>query len=649
VWQLNSITNFQSAGAWVTLSVPPNPALIGDTLNASVIVSAVTPEANLTNNSANTWHIITGSFDPNIKTVESPAASFIPAADGWFNYTIQFQNTGNDTALNIEVIDSLDADLDVVTFVPGAASHAYTTNITGQGVLHFMFSNIMLPDSGTDEPNSHGFISFRIRCKQNRTHGTTVNNKSDIVFDFNPPVATNTTTNTVDLTLAINSTSTTICAGQSVTLTMIPELLNTPWRWRTGTCTGTLVGNGNSITVSPTVTTTYFVRDSAGTIPVGACYRKTIIVNTLPVANITAGGPTTFCAGNSVTLNSTAGSSYLWSNGATTQSIVVANSGNYVVTVTSTAGCTASSSTVAVTVNLLPTASITPSGPTTFCQGGNVMLAAGGANNYLWSNSATSQSINVTSSGNYFVTVTDANNCSTSASLSVMVNPLPTASITPSGPTTFCVGDSVTLTSSVSNSYLWSTNATSQSITVNSSGSYTVTVTDANNCSSASPVTTVTVNSNPPVPNIIQVLDSLVSDLANGYQWYFNNVLIPGATSHAYHPTQNGNYSVVITDMNGCTASSTSYPYFPTSINNVTTGDDILIYPNPAGDELIIENGQLIIENVEVWDMVGRRCLTKVFTERVGVRLDVSSLVEGIYFVKVASGGEIAVRKFVKE
>src|SRR5258706_1347219 len=518
VWQLSSITNFQSTWASVTLSVPPNPALIGDTLTASVTVSATTPETNLANNVASTWQIITGSFDPNEKTVEQPASAFIPATQGLFNYTIQFQNTGIDTAFNIEVIDTLDSDLNVTTFVPGASSHPYNTDITAQDVIHFYFNNIFLSDSTTDVPHTPGFVSFQIHSKANLPHGTAINNTANIVFDFNPPVATNTTQNTVDLTLSINSTAATICAGQSVTLTMIPELQNTPWKWRAGSCSASIIGSGNSITVSPPVTTTYFVRDSAGTIPVGSCYRKTIIVNPSTSAVITPNGPTTFCAGNSVT------------------------------------------------------------------------LTANASNGYWWSDNSTTQSINVTTSGNYLVTVTNANNCTASSWVSVTVNPLPTASVTPGGPTTFCQGNSVTLTSNAASSYLWSNNSISQSINVTSSGNYVVTVTDANNCSSASPATTVTVNPNPSVPAITPSGDSLISDAANGYQWYFNSAMIPWATLQSYHPTQYGHYSVVITDANNCTASSIDYPFILTEVANLIDNNDLFIYPNPVDNELVVRS-----------------------------------------------------------
>jgi uncharacterized repeat protein (TIGR01451 family) len=578
VWHLSAITNFQTTAATVILNVPVSTPL-NTLLSASVNVQATTSETNLTNNTAATSHYITGPFDPNVKTVEAPAASFVPATDGLFNYTIQFQNTGNDTAINVEVLDTLDSDLDVTTFVPGASSHPYTIDLTGQGVIHFYFNNILLPDSTTDEMHSHGFVSFQIHSKANLPHGATVLNQSNIVFDFNPPVNTNTTINTVDLTLAVNASATTICAGQSVTLTMIPALQNTPWKWRAGNCSASIIGSGNSINVSPSVTTTYFVRDSAGTMPVGSCYRKTIIVNPLP------------------------------------------------------------------------SASITPSGPTTFCQGNSVTLTSNAANNYLWSNSSSSQGINVTSSGSYAVTVTNANNCTASSSAVIItVNPLPNASITPSGPTIFCQGNSVTLTSNAASSYLWSNSSAAQSINVTSSGNYVVTVTDANNCSSASPVTTVTVNPNPSVPNITLVFDSLVSDLANGYQWYFNSALIPGATTQGYHPTQNGNYSVVITDGNNCTASSTDYIFILTEITNPINTGEIFIYPNPAMNELVVRSTEFGDRSeITIYNLLGENLLSKKpLANSQQQVINVSGLHNGIYFVEVRNEHRISRAKFMK-
>ena len=120
----------------------------------------------------------------------------------------------------------------------------------------------------------------------------------------------------------------------------------------------------------------------------------------------------------------------VWSpGGATTNSITVspATTTTYTVTVTGTGGCTNAASKI-VTVST-PTATITADGPTTFCSGGSVTLTANAGASYLWSTGATTQSILVTTSGNYSVTVTDANNCSaTSAPTTVTLNTLPTIS-----------------------------------------------------------------------------------------------------------------------------------------------------------------------------------------------------------------------------
>ncbi|MBL7955213.1 MAG: HYR domain-containing protein, partial [Flavobacteriales bacterium] len=125
---------------------------------------------------------------------------------------------------------------------------------------------------------------------------------------------------------------------------------------------------------------------------------------------------------------------------------------------------------------------ITASGPTTFCSGGSVTLTSSSTTGNLWSNGATTNSITVNTAGTYKVTVTDANGCSSaSASISVTLNTPPaTPVITASGPTTFCSGGTVTLTSSSASGNLWSNGATTNSITVNTAGSYAVSVTDAN-------------------------------------------------------------------------------------------------------------------------------------------------------------------------
>ncbi|MBK6400017.1 MAG: T9SS type A sorting domain-containing protein [Bacteroidetes bacterium] len=218
---------------------------------------------------------------------------------------------------------------------------------------------------------------------------------------------------------------------------------------------------------------------------------------------ITPQSTTTFCQGGSVTLSSSAAASYLWSTGATTQSIVVSSAGNYSVTTFNAAGCESIvSSETTVTVNPLPAIPTISAGTsTTFCQGGSVTLTSTPATSYLWSTGSTLQSISVNSSGTYSVIITNANGCtSSSAGTIVTVNPLPaTPVISAGGPTTFCQGGSVTLTSTSGTTYLWNTGATTQAISAIASGSYTVRVTNANGCSATSSSTTVIMNPLPAV------------------------------------------------------------------------------------------------------------------------------------------------------
>jgi hypothetical protein len=341
---------------------------------------------------------------------------------------------------------------------------------------------------------------------------------------------------------------TTFCAGGSVTLS---ASAGTSYLWSNGATTQSI-----NVTASGNYSVTVGANGCSATSSSTA-----VTANPLPSATISASGPTTFCAGGSVTLTASSGSSYLWSTGATTQSIVVTSSGSYSVTVTNASGCSAASSATAVTVNALPSAAITASGPTTFCAGGSVTLTASAGASYLWSNGATAQSVNVTASGSYSVTVTNASGCSTTSSAtSVTVTPVPAATIAASGPTTFCAGGSVTLTASSGSSYLWSNGATTPSIVATSTGSYNVTVTNASGCSTTSAATAVTVNAPPSAgitasgPTTFCTGGSVTLTASAGASYLWSN----GATTASINVTSSGSYSVTVTNASGCTATSSA-------------------------------------------------------------------------------------------
>jgi PKD repeat protein len=140
---------------------------------------------------------LTGSFDPNDKSVQPSGitANRYIDDDNILNYRINFQNTGTDTAFTVVITDTISAVHDMSTFVNGGSSHPCELEITGQGILKWTFNNILLPDSTTNEPESHGFVTYSIKLHPmtEEDYGTLVLNNAAIFFDFNPPVITNTT------------------------------------------------------------------------------------------------------------------------------------------------------------------------------------------------------------------------------------------------------------------------------------------------------------------------------------------------------------------------------------------------------------------------------------------------------------------------
>jgi uncharacterized repeat protein (TIGR01451 family) len=133
-----------------------------------------------------------GAYDPNDKLGFPKGYSFLHYIEpnGDLEYLIRFQNTGTDTAFTVVIRDTLPEELDIKTIRPGAASHAYDFDVSGNGVIKFTFNNILLVDSFTNEPGSHGFVKFRIAQVRDLLPNTLINNDASIYFDFNPPIVT---------------------------------------------------------------------------------------------------------------------------------------------------------------------------------------------------------------------------------------------------------------------------------------------------------------------------------------------------------------------------------------------------------------------------------------------------------------------------
>ncbi|MCB0767295.1 MAG: hypothetical protein KDB95_08810, partial [Flavobacteriales bacterium] len=192
-WNLGSIFTLGLKTAHLTLQVPADVGLIGTDLAANALVSISQAEPDLSNNSFNTITTVTASFDPNDKqafTESNNDGSYFIDEDEWIDYTIRFQNTGTDTAFFVVITDTLPNTVDPASFVTGAASHNYTMDLSGQGILRFTFPNILLPDSNVNELASHGFVTFRIKAMEPVLPGTMIENIANIYFDYNEPVIT---------------------------------------------------------------------------------------------------------------------------------------------------------------------------------------------------------------------------------------------------------------------------------------------------------------------------------------------------------------------------------------------------------------------------------------------------------------------------
>jgi uncharacterized repeat protein (TIGR01451 family) len=174
-------------------------AQIGDTLCFSTSITPLGGDIDSTNNTRNYCYPVINGYDPNDKQVY-PAGACIPHyinKDQALTYTIRFQNTGNASAINVNVFDSLDTGLNLNSLRIVGSSHPLEAEILPGNVLEFKFTNINLPDYMSNEPGSHGYLIFEILPDSGLAEGTRIENKAHIYFDFNPPVITNAVYNTI--------------------------------------------------------------------------------------------------------------------------------------------------------------------------------------------------------------------------------------------------------------------------------------------------------------------------------------------------------------------------------------------------------------------------------------------------------------------
>ena len=248
---------------------------------------------------------------------------------------------------------------------------------------------------------------------------------------------------------------------------------------------------------------------------------------------------------------------YLWSpGGATTSSITTSIAGTYTLQVTSSDGCTATSAPVEVIVNALPTATITADGPTTLCPGGSVTLTASAGSSYLWSTGATTQSITVSNTGSYTVTVTNASNCSATSAATVVTVQDNIAPVTPTLPTiTAACSATAPVATTTDNCAGTISGTTSDPLTYNTQGTYTIhwTFNDGNGNSTTANQQVVISDVTPPTivcPANISV----------------NATSAAGAVVNYTTPVGTDNCAGVVTTLTAGVASGSTFPIGNTTI-----------------------------------------------------------------------------------
>jgi hypothetical protein len=504
---------------------------------------------------------------------------------------------------------------------PGATVCAQTpVTFSASGITSFTWSNGGGNNaSASYTPNASTVYTVSgpdalTGCIGSRTVGVTTNSLPVISIAGNPAV----------------------CLGQSSTLTANGA---GSYSWTGGALTATLV-------ITPSVNTTYIVTgtNTAGCVSTSSL---SVITNSLPVVTV-AQSATAACIGSAVGFTASGALLYTWSGiGAANPVNVTINATQiYLVTGIGSSGC-ASSQTVSVLALPLPTIAVSPPSATV-CLNSTSTFTASGASTYTWSQGASGNTVALTATSNavYFVTGSNANGCTASATLAIATKSLPVLSVLPTG-ATVCAMSPVSFTASGAASYTWShaggTGPTA--LYVPSSGNtYTVNGTGANGCSGAATVGIVA----HPLPNVqispasavICAGDSLelTASGAFSYTWNPGNV---NASTIKIAPDTAIVYIVSAVDLNNCpgTAQASVTVDMCTGVHDwSSTGKGIYLYPNPSSGKVTVEfafGGQ---KQITVFTETGQRILD-LRSAGSAEQIDLSGFAKGLYNVHVSANG----------
>jgi uncharacterized repeat protein (TIGR01451 family) len=558
-----TVTNASGCTATASQAVTVNPLPTASISGTAVICNG--GNTNLTASGGGTYLWSTGATSALINVAPSVNAT----------YTVTVTNASGCTATASQAVT-----VNPVT----AATISGTTTICNGG------NTTLTASAGASYSWSTGATtaSINVSPTANATYTVTVTNASGCISTASQLV----TVNPVP-TASISGTST-ICNGGNTNLTASG---GGTYLWSTG-ATSALIN------VAPSVNTTYTVTVTSAS---GCTATASQAVTITPLPTLTAITDKTLCAGDASTaINFTGAATINWTNSNPAIGLAASGTGNIgsftaintgtlpivsTVTVTPFAnGCNGVPVIFTITVNPLPTATI--SGTAIICSGNSSTLTAAGGGTYSWSTGETTAAISVSPTANatYTVTVTNASGCTATAVQAITVNPVATASI--SGATTLCVGNSTPLTASGGGTYLWSTGATSALISVNpiATATYTVTVTNASGCTATAsrvitvnPTPTITLGSNPSVCKGITTTNLTYSGTTGSPDLYLIN----------FDPTAEGSGFVDV--INAPLTSSPIVITVPPGASSGTYNATLVVKNSVTGCPSVAQNIQVII------------------------------------------------------
>ncbi len=459
--------------------------------------------------------------------------------------------------------------------------------------------------------------------------------------------------NTLPTVTSTNTGARSICSGDSLLLTASGSS-GVSYQWKQGT---TNVGTNSATYYAKTPGNYTVTATNANNCSATSTPATVLTVNNLPTVTSTNTGARSICAGDSLllTASGSSGVSYQWKEGTTNvgtgATYYAKTAGSYMVTATNANNCSATSTpATTLTVNALPVVSVTAGGPVELCTGGTVTLTATqlSGTDYQWKEGSTNIGTNTntyaaSATGSYkVVATTTATGCADSTQpLDVFVYNRPSVLLTP-GDTAFCEGGLVTLeveSQDTGLTYVWKNGSTviplasAYFLEITETGDYTVEVGRASvaGCDTVTNEVTVTVH---PLPVAEVTWDGEILHATPGYagyQWNTGSQPVIGETDSTFRPSADGDYSVMVTDSNGCIQTSPVYNV-KVGVNDIASlAKQIKIYPNPAQAEIYIEAPVAV--DVYMTGPEGRILMKR---ENVAGRLDISALPVGLYLLRIA-------------